>query len=421
MLPRFEDRKALERHQEKRLCDLLRGALRSNQFIRNKLGRLERPPSLEDLRHLPLTTKGELVADQANNPPWGTNLTFELRDYTRHHRTSGTAGQPMHWLDTRDSWSWFLECWREVLARARFTGRERIFFAFSFGPFIGFWGAYEAAQLDGMMVMTGGAMTGSQRLDALTHQRATSLVCTPTYALHLASLAKDRGLDLASSDVERILCAGEPGASVPNVRQRIEEAWGARVYDHAGATELGAWGAPGDQPDSLVVLESEFIAEVIDPETAEPAQPDKDGKRHGELVLTNLGRECSPLIRYRTGDLVALENETEGQQPLARLHGGVLGRADDMLIVRGVNVYPSAIDDIVRSIPEIVEYRITVDRRGELIELNAEVEAPEDAAAHLANRFHQRLALRIPVTTVAADSLPRFELKAKRWQDKDAS
>lgn len=415
----FPDRTALEAWQSRRLFDLLRHLQRDNPFYRRKLagGSTAGPPDVAGLARLPFTTKAELAEDQRSHAPWGTNLTFPLQAYVRLHQTSGTTGQPLLWLDTRESWQWFLDCWRAVYRAAGLRPGDRVFFAFSFGPFIGFWAAFEAAQQLGALAMTGGALSTEQRLDHLLHRRASVLVSTPTYGLHLAEVARAKGLDLARSDVRLNLHAGEPGASVPNTRRRLEAAWGSRVVDHAGATEVGAWGLPGDEPDCLLLHEPEFIAEVIDPETLAPVQPDAEGVRRGELVLTNLGRLGSPVIRYLTGDLVALEREGTGQPPLARLRGGVLGRIDDMVVVRGVNVYPAALENIVRGHPEIDEFEILVDRRRELTELGLRIEARGDGESvrrRLARDLHDRLALRIEVELAESGSLPRWELKARR-------
>lgn len=417
----FTHRGELEEFQQRRLRAMVRVLQDANPFYRSKLERtgLELPVGETlDLTALPFTTKQELAADQERHPPFGSNLTYPLERYTRLHQTSGTTGEPIRWLDTSESWQWFLDCWKQVLLAAGVEPSDRVYVAFSFGPFIGFWGGFEAAQQLGAMTLSGGALSTDQRLDQILRYDVTVVVCTPTYALHLAEVAQRRGLDLHGSAVRLTLHAGEPGASVPNVRQRLEEGWGARVCDHAGATELGAWGLPGDRPDSLSLLESEFIAEVVDPETGEPISPDGGGQR-GELVLTNLGRIGSPVLRYRTGDIVHLEREEAGHPPLTRLAGGIVGRADDMLVVRGVNVYPSAIENLVREIPEIVEFQGIVDRSRDLSELTLRIEVqgaePDVVAGRLQGLLQERLSLRVPVDVVEPESLPRWELKARRF------
>jgi phenylacetate-CoA ligase len=251
----------------------------------------------DDFQRLPFTHKSELVQDQAADPPFGTNLTYPLERYVRLHQTSGTSGPPLRWLDTPESWDWWIRCWGFVLAGAGLGPADRVFFPFSFGLFIGFWAGFEGARAIGALAIPGGGQDSVTRLAWMDQLGATALVCTPSYALHLLEVARERGCDLRKLGVRTTVHAGEPGASVPAVRARIEEGWGARAFDHAGMTEVGAYGYECQAPAGLHVNESEFIAEVIDPATGTPA-------REGELVLTNLGRLGAPAIRYRSGDRV---------------------------------------------------------------------------------------------------------------------
>jgi phenylacetate-CoA ligase len=412
-------------HQAPRFDALLRRVLASNPFYRGKLGAAgytaERPPALEDLATLPFTSKPELVDDQERHPPFGTNLTFPEGTYTRLHLTSGTTGRPLRWLDTAESWQWWLDCWKEVYRAAGVTPEDRVFVAFSFGPFIGFWTAFEAGQQLGAMMLAGGGLSTKQRLETLLEHRATVLVCTPTYALRLAEVAREERFDLPGSAVRVTIHAGEPGASVPSVKARIEQAWGARCVDHAGATEMGAWGYGCGHENRMHVNEREFVAEVIDPDTGFTAQPGPAGSCRGELVLTNLGRVGSPLIRYRTGDVVELvRDDCPCGRPFASLRGGVLGRADDMVIVRGINVFPSAIENIVREFREIVEFEVVIERYVEMAELLVRIEvtgaAEQEVSRALADRIYRRLNLRPRVEVAAVGSLPRYELKARRFR-----
>ena len=427
----------IEALQQRKLRRLL-GAIRAhNVFYRRKLGGLsERAASRFELRHLdrlPTTTKTELVADQENAPPFGTDLTYPIERYVRLHQTSGTSGQPLRWLDTAESWSWWLDCWRQVYRRAGVEPGDRVFVAFSFGPFIGFWTAFEAAQRLGALALTGGAQSSEERLQQMCQSRATVLVCTPTYALRLAEVARAQGVSTRDLDVRLTLHAGEPGASVPNVRRRIEQAWGARAVDHAGATEVGAWGVRGPDQEDMTVLENDFIAEVLEIGGDAPVSPGADGTLHGELVLTNLGRIGSPVLRYRTGDVVRLarpEHRTGDDDAatagvgFAILRGGVLSRVDGMIVVRGINVYPSAIENLVREIPEIVEFRAVVHRGGEMARLRLEIEVSGDSGADVARALtallHRRLHLTTEVEPVAVGSLPRYELKARRFSIVDS-
>jgi len=363
----------------------------------------------EDFARLPLTSKAELLADQSASAPFGTNLTYPLERYVRVHQTSGTSGAPLRWLDTQESWQWWARCWGFVLTAAGVRPGDRAFFPFSFGLFVGFWAGFEGARMLGVLAIPGGGQDSAGRLATMETLGATVLVCTPSYALHLLRVARERGVDPAKLPVRVTVHAGEPGAGIPSVRARIEAGWGARTYDHAGMTEMGAYGFECEAQAGLHVNESEFIAEVIDPVTGATAE-------EGELVLTNLGRLGSPLIRYRTGDRVRLARALCGcGRSFARLEGGILGRLDDMLIVRGVNVFPSAIEAIVRRFP-VEEFQIEVFRDGELdeVRLLVEVDGGVDGARRVQEALRSAIGLRVDVTPVAAGSLPRFELKARR-------
>ena len=408
-------RAKLRELQLRRVQELLEEILPSNRFYQHKLGN-QRVKTWDDFQDLPFTTKAEIAEDQANNSPFGTNLTYEMERYTKLHQTSGTTGKaPIRVLDTPASWDWWARCWGHVYRGAGVGPGDRIFFAFSFGPFIGFWAAYEGAQKVGAMTVPGGGMQTEQRLRVMLDNEVTVLCCTPTYALRLAELAEQQNIDLANSKVRATIHAGEPGASVPGVRARIEQAFGARCYDHTGMTELGATGFTCQAQAGVHLIETEFVFEVIDPSTRKPVP----SGALGELVATNLGRAGMPLIRYRTGDLVQLDDTpcTCGRT-FARLNGGILGRADDMVVVRGVNVFPSAIEGVLREFPEVSEFRIEVFLHRSMAELKVLLDprpgSENNLASRVANRLNERLLLRVPCELVAPGSLPRFELKAQR-------
>ena len=365
--------------------------------------------SLEEFSaRCPLTTKADLVADQTANPPYGSNLTFPLERYTHFCQTSGTTARPLVILDTAESWDWMLGNWAQIYRAGGLRAGDRIYFAFSFGPFLGFWTAFEAAARCGFLCIPGGGLGSAARLRALIEHEAGVLCCTPTYALHLAEVAAREDIDLASSKVRKIIVAGEPGGSVPGVRTRIRDAWnGAQVLDHYGMTEVGPVAFQNDCEEGVLhVIEDSYFAEIVNPKSGAPVPVGEVG----ELVLTTLGRETCPMLRYRTGDLVTRIADAPG----FALAGGIIGRADDMVVVRGVNIYPSAVDAVVRGIPEIAEYRVTVTSRDTLAEIALEIEAASDSAASLLeSALTSAFSLRIPVRRVA--SLPRFELKARRW------
>ena len=410
----------LREYQLTRLRGLLADVLPANRFYARKLAGLDpaaiRTPA--DLARLPFTRKAELAADQADHPPYGSNLTFPAERYSRLHQTSGTStGRPLRWLDTPESWEGVLNCWRISFPFMGLTPRDRVFFPFSFGPFIGFWSAFEAAARFGALVVPGGGMTSTARLRFLVEHEVTVVFATPTYALHLAELAAREGIDLAGSSVRAVVVAGEPGGTIPATRSRIAEVWGARVFDHYGMTEVGPVAVEAeDTPGEMVLLESEYIAEVLTPDGSDPVPPGE----YGELVVTTLGRSGSPLIRYRTGDLVRVATDPDpAGRTWRRLAGGILGRADDMIHVRGNNLYPGAIEAIVRRFPAVAEYRICVDHSGPLADLRIEVEPadghPGDVLAEAVSRaVRDELLFRVEVSAVEPGTLPRFEMKARR-------
>ena len=373
----------------------------------------------DDLARLPLTTKAELIADQGANGPWGTILTEPIEHYTRYCQTSSTTGSPLRWIDTNESWQWLIECWKEVFRAAGVTPADRVFFPFSFGPFLGFWVGFDAGSQMGLLCVPGGGMSSKQRLSVIESVQATVVCCTPTYALRLAEVAAEAGIDLAASSVRVLIVAGEPGGSIPATRNQIERSWGARVIDHHGLTEVGpisfeCWESPG----ALHLNEDRFICEVLDPVSGRPVP---DGQA-GELVVTNLGRLANPVIRYKTADIVVRRSDPCAcGRPWARLDGGVLARADDMVNIRGVNVYPTSIEAVVRRFAEIVEFRTTVSQTHSMRMLTVDIEPGAEAgdtaalAGLVAVRLKDALGLSVRVQVVAAGTLPRFEMKARRF------
>jgi phenylacetate-CoA ligase len=402
-----------------RLRARLPEVLGRNPFWRE---RLQDVGGWDDFERLPLTTKADLVADQAAHPPFGTNLTHPADRYVRLHQTSGTAGaRPLRWLDDAESWAWWRRLWAAHVYRSAGVGAaDRVFLAFSFGPFIGFWSAFGGAEELGAMALSGAAMTTEQRVRTMAEVGATVLCCTPTYALRLAEAARELGVDLGASGLRRAVHAGEPGASIAATRAAIEAGLGVSCFDHTGMTELGPTGVSCSQRDGVHLLESEFVFEVRrTPEAGEAGQgqPSFGSEGVGELVATNLGRWGSPLIRYRTGDLVELSREPcSCGSPFVKAVGGLRGRVDDMFTVRGVNLYPSQVEDIVRRHPEVVEFVIELRhvRRMEEVTLLIECGPGEPPLERLAADLRQALGARIECRQVPPGTLPRAELKAQR-------
>jgi phenylacetate-CoA ligase len=417
-----EGRPSLDAVKLVRLRELLRTILPHNRFYADKFGRgLPQPDdltTLDDLASLPFTFKEELVAAAAGSGR-PANLTWPLDRYVRFHQTSGTHGRPLFVFDTAEDWEWWLACWRLVLDRGGVGPGDRVLVASSFGPYVGFWSAFEGAIHVGAMAIPSGGVSSSGRLELLRGLGVTVLVATPTYALHLAEVAEQAKIDTRALPVRLVVVAGEPGGSVPAVRARIAAAWDADVLDHAGATEVGPWGVGDVHGPGLDVIEPFFHAEFLALESGRPAAAGE----LAELVLTTLGRAGAPLIRYRTGDVVrpswaAPADVAAGACPWVRLEGGVIGRTDDMLVVRGVNVFPGAIEDIVRGFPEVVEHRLTVGTRDSLDELLLEIEDRLAAPDRVARELQLRLGLRVAVEAVPIGSLPRFEGKARRIVDR---
>ncbi|MEX2578975.1 MAG: AMP-binding protein [Verrucomicrobiales bacterium] len=378
-------------------------------------------PSLADFSEkMPFTTKMDLVWDREEFPPYGSNLTYPVELYSRLCQSSGTTCGPLPSLDTAESWAAMLDCWDRVFEAAEVTPREVVFFAFSFGPFLGFWTAFESATRRGNLSIPGGGLSSKARLQAMVAHRVEVLCCTPTYALRLGELyAEHEGDETAAYRLKKIIVAGEPGGSLPEVRNRISDLWkGARVFDHHGMTEVGpVTFEHAENPLSLCVIEDAYFAEVIDRETHREVEPG----HKGELVLTTLTRIACPLLRYRTGDLVekSFFLPEGADEPIFCLEGGVLGRVDDMVVIRGVNVYPTAVEKIIRGFPEVVEFQVIQTTRQSMAELEVSIEATPEAPPDLADRVARELSdaftLRIPVALVRPGTLPRFEFKSKRW------
>lgn len=401
--------------QLRKLNAMLAAAL-EHPLYRDRLKQITLPiKSLDDLARIPPITKGELIAPQPGMP--GRQFALPGERYVRMHQTSGTSGHPMPVLDTPEDWDWWMDCWEHVLAAARVTANDVAMMAFSFGPFIGFWTANDALVRSGAMVVPGGGLSSETRLRMIFDHRCTMVCCTPTYALHLASVADQQNMDLAKSDVRCLIVAGEPGGSIPTVRGAIEKAWGADVIDHAGASEIGAWGFGDTTGEGLYVTETEFVAELLCFDGDHPHGRVASDGESSELVLTGLGRFGGPAIRYRTGDIVNGIRDHDRDCRFLFLKGGVIGRSDDMMVIRGVNVFPSSIEAIVREVDSAAEFRMIADKQGEMDTLRLEAELTSEQTQRLAELLQKRLAMRVDVTAVETGTLPRFQAKARRWID----
>jgi phenylacetate-CoA ligase len=413
------DRRAIQQTQRQKLAALWHNVLPHNPFYSRKFAGIKFDPLVDPMMVLPLTTRAELEADQIAHPPYGTNLSFPLQQYVRLHQTSGSGGQPLRWLDTAENWAWWKKLWQVVFSAAGITLADRLAFPFSFGPFVGFWGAFESAASLGHFVVACGGMSTVARLNLIIENKITVIACTPTYALRMAQVAEEEGIDIAKSTVRAFVVAGEPGGHIAPTRQKIESAWNARVFDHTGMTEIGPLGFEClENPHDVHLMETDCIAEVIDPATLQPVAAGEAG----ELVITNLGRPGSPVIRYRTGDQVKLlTDRCACGRWFARMQGGILGRIDDMFVVRGNNVFPAAIEAVVRRFAQVAEFGVEVRQDGALAKVKVKIEplpvCPDGngLAKAVGQAIHDSLLFRADVELAPCGSLPRFEMKARRF------
>lgn len=382
--------------------------------------------SLDDLRRIPFMTRDEWMQGQLDQPPYGPILAAPEEAAIRYHLTSGTTGKtPIRVLDSMKDWEWITEMWCYGFWGFGVRPKDVVFFAFSYGTFVGFWGAHYACEKLGCLVLPGGNMTTEARLNQIFDMNATVVCSTPTYALRMAQEARNLGLDLVNGSVERLILSGEPAGSIPATKALIEEQWGAKAGDTAGMTELGTimMFECDHQPGGAHIIEDHYIEEVIDPGSGEPVGYGEAGER----VVTSFGRGFIPVIRYRTRDLVLKVpgSTCSCGRTFDIYEGGIRGRVDDMKLVRGTNVYPRAVEAIVREYEAIDEFQIylhTVDGIRDEIEVRVEIPDANADADKILKELGTALAeahegLRFGVSRVDNESLPRFELKAKRVLD----
>ncbi|HUB77043.1 MAG TPA: hypothetical protein VL977_08295 [Solirubrobacteraceae bacterium] len=371
--------------------------------------------TVEQLRALPFTTKDELLADQAAAPPFGTNLTYPLERYTHVHLTSGTVGEQLRVPQSAEDWSATRACFSRVLREAGISAADRVALPFSYGSYLQFWAATAGVEEAGALALPLGGMEGRERLRAMAELGATAIICTPSYALTLIEVAGKWGLEAAFEAVHTVICQGEPGASIAAARQRIEQAWGARVLDHAGSTEVGVFTYPCAAGGGLHVNEDAFLCEILDTHSGECVE---EGGQ-GELVLTALERRGYPAIRFRGGDVVDVGGPCPGGHDDVWLPHGIVGRTDDMVVIRGMNVFPSAIEQTLREAGALGEYRIRFYTEApERDEVRVLVETTDPSLVHaIEESIFRRLALRVRVVPVMPGTLTAQRLKARRIED----
>ncbi|MFQ5914959.1 MAG: phenylacetate--CoA ligase family protein [Nitrospinota bacterium] len=423
-------RQAVRRLQWEKLRPQLAYVFERSGFYRQKYDRagvsLADIKSLDDLSRLPLTTKKEWEEEQAAHPPFGRNHTEPLEDYIRLFQTSGTTGRNLRVMETRKSWDWRVETAAYLYRSAGVSSRDRVFFAFQFGPFAAFWTMFGGAERLGATVIPSGGFSSEERLRLILDLEATVIVCTPSYAMRLVEVARREGLDIAGSAVRRTIHAGEPGVSIPPTRRAIERAWGGKSFEFAGMAEVGLFGYSCVEQTGVHALEAEHVIEVLNPATGEPVGEGSEG----ELVVTNLGRHGFPAVRYRTGDLVRpAGRDCPCGRKFLLLEGGVIGRVDNMLLVRGVNVFPSAVERVLRECVPVDEWQLVLENRasgGDEITLRFEPQEREVQGGGLSGEVGRALSrshggLRFKVEIAEPGSLPRHEFKARRIVDRRPS
>lgn len=384
--------------------------------------------SLDDLRRLPMMTRDEWVASQKEKPLWGDLIAAEPRNAIRYHLTSGSTGrQPLRALDSTRDWEWISEMWCYGAWGFGVRPDDVVYFAFGYGSFIGFWGAHYGCEKIGALVVPGGAQTTERRVEQIVELGVTTIFSTPTYALRLWQEAVAMGVDLAATKVDKVIVSGEPAGSIPAMKRQLEHGWGARCGDTAGMTEIGTIFAfeCAEQPGGAHIIEDHLYEEVINQASGEPA---KYGEL-GERVVTSFGRGLMPLIRYRSGDIVMrVPHSTCRCGRTSDIYdGGIRGRFDDMKLIRGTNVYPRAVESIVREHDSIDEFQIYVwhDENNIRDEITVRLELRPDSQIgwpELSERLRKDLAgahegLRFNLELMPAGSLPRYELKARRLVD----
>ena len=381
--------------------------------------------TFDDIKKVPKVEKAMMRAIQAKDPyPYGDMLCVPIEQVTTYRQTSGTTGQPVYQADSWQDWDWWAESWAYCLYGQGYRKTDRVFLPFGYNVFVAFWAAHYAAEKLGCEVVPGGVLNTEQRILKMQELRATALMATPTYVLGMADIARSKlGIDPRELNIKIITVAGEPGAGIPGTRKRMEDAWGAKVYDHVGATEIGAWGNECAYQSGLHVNEAFFLVEIEDVDTGitinEPG-------RKGKMVITALDRMAQPCIRFDSKDIIEWNSEQcECGRTFRLLKGGIQGRADDITKVRGVLLAPTAIEEVVRSIPELThEYEVTVTKRGDIDHISLKVELRPNQEVNKAS-IHQKLVDQLRMKTnlsynieyCEAGSLPRWDVKARRFKD----
>jgi len=382
--------------------------------------------SLADIRHVPKVEKAMMQAIQCKDPfPYGDALCVPLEEVTEFRQTSGTTGQPIYQADTWQDWEWWSECWAYILWAQGYRPADRVFIPFGYNIFVAFWAGHYAAEKIGCEVVPGGVLDTKARILKIEELKATAMMATPTYVLGMAETAKNKmNINPADLSINKITCAGEPGASIPSTKKRMQNAWGAQVFDHAGATEIGAWSFEcRAQPGGMHVNEAFFLVEIEDVETGEIIE---EPGRRGKMIITALDRFAQPCVRFDAKDIIEWDPSLcSCGRTFRMIRGGVVGRADDITKVKGVLLAPSAIEEVVRSIEGLCdEYEVVVDKLGDVDRIKLKVELMpglEDRVKEIESRLKDQLRLKTNlgyrIEFYDHGKLPRYEVKARRFKD----
>lgn len=383
--------------------------------------------TLDDVKRVPKVDKAMLRTAQGKEPyPYGDILSMPLQQVTEYRQTSGTTGQPVYHPETWQDWEWSAESWAYILYAHGYRDYDRVFVPFGYSVFIAFWAGHYAAEKVGCEVVPGGVLDTEARILKMKELRATAFMATPTYILGMADTARTKlGIDPAKGlYVSKITAAGEPGASIPSTKKRMEEAWGAKVYDTVGATEIGHWGYECKAQCGLHVNEAFHLVEIEDIDTGESISvPGKSGS----MVITTFDRLAHPCIRFDSNDIIEWSpiEKCECGRTFRLLRGGVMGRTDNITKVKGVLLAPGAIEEVVRDMPQLGdEYEVVVTKKGDVdditlkVELLPERKAEIDAVRETLNReLRAKTNLRYNLEFHDHGSLPRYEVKARRFKD----
>jgi len=395
--------------------------LELSPFYRGRLAGVDPDGGLGEIATLPLTEKDELRVTRTRENPIGAHLCAEPSELVRVYSTSGTTGTPSYVpLTAGDLDNWVTGSARSYAASGISAG-QRIVSTYDAGPFVA-GAALASFERIGLCHIPVGTGHTERLMRAVELLRPEAVVLTPSYAAHLVEWAAERGFDLRGSSVERVLVAGEPGGGEPGFREQLEAGWGARVTEAMGIGDIGVslWGECEEQDGMHLGARGFVHPELIEPEAGE-ALPLEDGAT-GELVLTHLRHRAAPLLRFRTRDHVWVRM---GPCPCGRTGPRVrcVGRTDEMLIVRGVNVFPSAVREVVSGFAPRVSGYVLVKPRADgvkqepplpvAVELARGVEADEALGNAIRARLRDVLVVQTAVELVAWGSLQRSEYKSK--------